>query len=354
MGLSKKNSTTKVDDFFAIDIGASSVKVLQLKRKGSNWAVVGMASEPINRSIISDKVIQSSEKLSDAIALAVKKAKIKTKAAYTSIFSSQVTIKTFTIPHNLSLVEQEDFVALEARNYIPIPAEETVMDYEVLGPADEQNYIKILLVATKIDQHQVLVESVQNAGFDLKVMDVDHFTINRAMNYLIAKNPLKYEDTIEVLIDLGHEFTNIYVISEGKIIFNREQSFGMKQLTEEISRNTGVSISEAEAILVKGSNDETISQIIASFRSEAAQQINRLIQIFFADSSHNRVHRVWLSGGGASMPDLTSEVSDSCGVPTYIVNQFDGFETPKGLDAKQLQKLAPNFLNAFGLSIRED
>lgn len=349
-----KPKTVKNDDFFSIDIGASSVKVLQLRKKNSNWHIVGMGTSPVNRSVVADKVLLNVEKLSEAIKQAVDNATIKSKTAYAALSNSQTISKVFNIPSNLTLVEEEDFVQHEARNHIP-DTDEMRMDYEVLGVGQEDNTTKIHLVATKADQHQLLVDAVTGAGFDLKVMDIDDLAVVRAANYLIQKNPLtNSEEPNEILVDLGHDFTTIYAIRNGNCVFKRDQNFGMKQLIEEISRHAGIPTQEAEKILSQGSGSENIDQTLGQFRNETANQINRLIQLFFADSSHNRVHRIWLSGGGALMLGLTTEVADLTGVPTYTVNPFDGFELAKHLDPQTINRLAPTYLVAFGLSIRED
>lgn len=353
MGLFKTKSV-KNDDYFSIDIGASSVKVLQLRKKNSNWHIVGMGTSQVNRSVVADKVLLNVEKLSEAIKEAVDNANIKSKTAYAALSNSQTISKIFNIPSNLTLIEQEDFVQHEARNHIP-DTEEMRMDYEVLGEGQEDNTTKIHLIAAKADQHQLLVDAVTGAGFDLKIMDVDDLAVIRAANYLIQKNPLtNAEEPNEILVDLGHDFTTIYAIRNGVCVFKRDQNFGMKQLIEEISRHAGIPTQEAEKILSQESGSESLDQTLGQFRNETANQINRLIQLFFADSSHNRVHRIWLSGGGALMSGLTTEVSDLTGVPTYTVNPFEGFELAKHLNAHTINRLAPTYLVAFGLSIRED
>lgn len=346
--------TAKADEFFAIDVGASSVKVLQLRRKSEQWSVVGLGTSVINRAVMADKTLLDVGKLADAISQAVETARIKTKTAYTALPASQTISKTFNIPSGMSIIEEEDFVALEAQNHIPERPEQLRLDYEVVGVGENQTS-KIHLVATKIDQFQMLVDSVTAAGFDLKVVDVDNLAIVRAINHIIQRNPLaNVEDPIEILVDLGHEFTNIFALWQGRCVFTREQNFGMKQLVEEISRFAGISIAEAENVLVQGSETDHLQQIMAQFRSETANQVNRLIQHFFVDSSHNRVHRIWLSGGGSVMQGLTQEVAEMTGVPTYKVDPFSGLELPKQLDPIFAQRIAPTFLTAFGLAIRED
>lgn len=355
MGLFTSKSA-KSKEFFAVDIGASSVKVLQLKHKGGHWAVAGIGQSPINSSVVSNKNVVNAVGLAQAISQAVETAKIKAKSVYTALPASQTISATFTIPGDLNVIEQENFVELEAKNYTPFPLEEMRMDYEVLGVSEsDANVLNVHLVATKIDQFQTVVDAFSNADLEVEVMDVDSLAIVRGLNYLIAKHPLaNVEDPTEVLIDLGHEFTNIFVLNKGKAIYTREQNFGMKQLVEEVSRSAGIKAEEAERQIIGNSVPKHLQSVVQQFRSETANQVNRLIQMFFAGSSFNRVHRIWLAGGGAGMSDLPQEVAELTGVPTHTVDLFEGVDVPKQFDPLLVQKLGPTFLTAFGLAIRED
>ena len=357
----KTNGKNK--DFFALDIGSSSVKVLQLSGKNGQWTIQGIGHSPITRAVVADKSIVDNVGLAAAIEKAVQQAKIKTKHAYAAIPAAQTTSKTITIPANLSVLEQEDFVQLEAQNHIPFPIDEVRMDFEVLDKskagsktAGSDETDTILLVATKIDQLQNRVDAITSADIQVDVMDVDQFAIERAMKYIIGQSPLtNVEDPIEVVIDLGHEFTVLHVLHEGRAIYNREQNFGMKQLTDEVGRRFGLSMEQTQiGISKKQLPEEFQKDILPSFRSEVAGQVNRLIQFFFAGTSFNRVHRIWVLGGGAALDGLAEEISEVTGVPTRIVNPLEHLNTSKNVDTQYIHDMGSAFLTAFGLAIRED
>lgn len=351
----KKNS--KNQDFFALDIGASAVRVLQIIKKGGQWVVMGAGQAPITRNVVADKSILDTTALAKAIDMATKSARIKSKNVYASMPSSQATIETINIPADLDEMEREDYVSVEASNHIPFPVEDVRMDFDVIGKSEaDDELLEVMLVAAKSDHFQMMVDSIREADLNVEVMDVDELAIERAMGFIIDKHPIpNTNDPLEVVIDLGHEFTTIHVLNDGKSIYNREQQFGMKQLIDEISRKFEVSTPEAiQGIRNANLGDEFKNEMLPQFRNDVAGQINRLIQFFFAATSYNRVHRIWVCGGGAGLPGVAEEVAELTGVQTRILNPLSDVQINKGVDLNYVKHNGSSFLSAFGLAIRED
>lgn len=352
---SKKN--TKNKDFFALDIGASAVRVLQMTKKGSQWVVLSAGQAPISRNVVADKSIVDTSGLAKAIDMAAKSARIKAKHVYAAMPSSQATIKNINIPKDLDEIEREDYVSVEAGNHIPFPVEDVRMDFDIIGTSKaDDELLEVMLVAAKKDHFQIMVDAVNEADYKVEVMDVDELAIERAMSFIIDKHQLpNVNDALEVVIDLGHEFTTIYVLHNGKSIYNREQQFGMKQLIDEASRTLELSANEVlQGIRNNSLGDEFNKELLAQFKSDVAGQINRLIQFFFAATSFNRVHRIWICGGGAGLPNITDEVAELTGVPTRVLNPLAEVELNKGIDPNYINHNGSSFLAAFGLAIRED
>lgn len=348
-------------ELFALDIGSSSVKVLHMSRDGGGWRILGVGHSPINRAVVADKSVVDVEGLAAAIEKAVQEADIRAKSVIAAMPAGQASTKIINMPSDLNEVEQENFIQLEAPNHIPFPLDEVRMDFEILGvsPTDSSVW-DTQIVAVKIEAFQSRVDAVEAAGFQVQVMDVDEFAIERAMRYVIAQNPQPagVTDPIEVLVDIGHEFTILHVIKDGRSIYTREQNFGMKQLTDEVSRRFGLSVVDAQKAMAQGESsglpEEYTTEILPQFRGEVASQINRLVQFFFASSSYNRVHRIWISGGGGGLAGVTKEIMDTTGVKTFVINPLSFATNASALDQTYIQTMGSGFLTAFGLAIRED
>ena len=368
MAISLKK-TGKTKDFFALDIGSSSVKVIQLQAHGSGsrraWTVTGLGQAPINRSIVSDKNVVNAEGLGQAIEAALRAAGIRSKTAWTTLPKSQAVSKVFSIPSGLSVLEQEDQVALEAANHIPFPLDTVSYDHEILGLAKDpatgatnSEALDVLFVAAKAENVENLSNALTESGYEIEVLDVDDLAVERGMRWLISQTPLGgVEDPIEAVIDLGHEVAIIHVLQDGRTIYSREQPFGMKHLTDEAGKRYGLSAEKVEAALAQEGGrggdvpEDFESEVVAPFRSEVANTVNRMIQYFFASTSYNRVHRIWLVGGGAGLNGVVQEVADATGVPTRVANPFEHLNTGGGISAQDVHRWGPAYLQVFGLAI---
>ena len=368
MALSLKK-TGKTKDVFALDIGSSSVKVIQMTPHGNGrkrtWTLTGVGQSPINRSIVADKTVVNAVALGQAIEAALRSAGIRSKTAWTALPKAQSVSKIFSIPSGLGILEQEDQVAVEAVNHIPFPLETVRYDHEILGQAKDpgtgevsHDAVEVLFVAAKSENVDTLVGSLSETGIDVELLDVDELAIERGMRWMIDQNPLGgVDDPIEAVIDLGHEVTVIHVLQNGRSIYTREQSFGMKHLTDEAGKRYGLKAEKVEDILSGRAAEDTSlpdnfeQDVVAPFRSEVANTVNRMIQFFFASTSFNRVHRIWLLGGGAGLSGVVQEVADATGVPTRLANPFEHVQVAGKIDAQQLQSVGPCFLQAFGIAI---
>ncbi|MEC9328625.1 MAG: pilus assembly protein PilM, partial [Pseudomonadota bacterium] len=85
----------------AVDIGTSSVKVLELDRRGSSYRVGQFAIEPLPRNAVVERGISDVEAVSGAVRQAIKRSKCKRKPAIVAIASSHVVSRTVQIPVGL-------------------------------------------------------------------------------------------------------------------------------------------------------------------------------------------------------------------------------------------------------------
>ena len=361
MGLLKANMAKKEN--FAIDIGSSSVKVLQMERTAGGrggWSILGIGHSPISRAVVADKSVVDIEALAVAIEQAVAKARIRSRTAIAAMPVSQATRKTIQMPNDLTEIEQENFMEVEAPNHIPFALDEVRMDFEILGVNESDSKSNdVQLVAVKTEAMQQRLDALSAANISVNIMDVDEFAIERAMRFVTSQNPLtESSEHIEVLVDIGHEFSVLYVLKDGRNIYTREQNFGMKQLTDEVSRRFGLLGPEAQSQLSLASNStlppEYHNDVLPQFRSEVASQINRLIQYFFAATSYNRVSRIWVSGGGGGLSNISEEVHDLTGVKTHVINPLSYAQLENGVDPAYVQAMGASFLTAFGLAMREN
>lgn len=342
---------------FSLEFGANTIKYLQMivpqkEQTHKPIVILNAGTSVLDKTLFSDKNIINVEKLSLGLKSIWENKHLKEKHVYCVIPASQTISAQFTIPSYLDILEQENLVYLESKNYIPYPPEEMKMDFEILGPnSTDSNLLNVHLVATKTDYYQTFIDSMTMANLIPEVMDTDILANERALLFLTKQNPL-LQDGYEILTDIGHEYTSFSVLYQQKFIYTREINFGMKQLIDELSIQFNINHLDIFSLFNMTVIPDKYQDIFQQFKKEIVRQIDRQIQLFFANSSHNnKIKRIWLSGGGACLSKIDTDVSGYFNTPTLIANPFLFVQFDKNT-AKDLIRQGPQFLTLFGLSLR--
>jgi type IV pilus assembly protein PilM len=291
----------------------------------------------------------------DAIKRVVKRSGSKTRHAAAAVAGSAVITKTISMPANLSDTEMESQIQLEADQYIPYPLEEVNLDFQVLGPSEnDPSRVDVLLAASRSENVDVRVAAIKLGGLDAKVIDVEIFAMENAFSLVAAQLPERGVDKTVAVIDVGATMTTLNVLHDLKtMLYTREQIFGGKQLTEEIQRRYGLSYEEAGMAKRQGGlPDNYVSEVLEPFKDAMAQQVSRSLQFFFSASQYTSVDQIVLAGGSASIPGVDELIEAKLGVPTIVANPFTNMSIAPRIKAQVLSNDAPALMIASGLALR--
>jgi type IV pilus assembly protein PilM len=336
-----------------VDISSTAVKLLQLSRSGDRYRVEHYAVEPLPPNAVVEKNIVEVEAVGDAIRRAVARSGSKAKFAAAAVAGSAVITKIIPMPGDLDEDELESQVELEAVNYIPYPIEEVNLDFEVLGPMPgNADMAQVLLAASRSENVETRASALELGGLSARVMDVEAFAIENAFA-LVADTLRVPRDGIIALVDIGATMTTLNILRGGRGIYNREQVFGGKQLTDEVMRRYGLSYEEAGLAKRQGGLPESYDiEVLEPFKEALVQQVSRLLQFFYAGSEFNRVDQVVLAGGCASIPGIADMVEEQLGVPTVVANPLAQMTLCPRVQAHALAQDAPALMIACGLAMR--
>ena len=346
----KKKSTP----LLGIDISATAIKLLELSRSGSRYRVESYAVEPLPANSVVEKTITDIEAVGEAIARAVKKSGTRTRHAAAAVAGSSVITKIISMPNNLSDDEMENQIQVEADQYIPFPLEEVAMDFEVIGPSeDNPDQVDVLLAASRGDNVDSCVGVLELAGLTAKVIDVEAFAIENTINMMAMDLFNGAVDKVIAVADVGSAITTFSVMENMKTIYSREQTFGGGQLTEDIQRRYGLSYEEAgQAKRQGGLPDNYVPEVLEPFKESMAQQISRAQQFFYSSSQISNIDHLILAGGCASISGIAELMETKIGVPTIIANPFANMAVSSRIPTQQLSNDAPAMMIACGLALR--
>lgn len=337
-----------------LDISSTAVKLLELSKSGDRYRVESYAVEALPPNAVVERKITDLEAVGEAIKKAVKRSGAKSRLAAAAVAGSAVITKHITMPASLSEREMEDQIELEADQYIPYPLEEVNLDFEVLGPTEnDPDQVEVLLAASRSEHVDERVAAIELGGLKPKIIDVEAYAMENAFALLAPRLPDQGVGLTVAIADIGSTMTTLNVIHDLKTIYTREQVFGGKQLTEEIQRRYGLSYEEAGMAKRQGGlPDNYLPEVLEPFRESMVQQISRSLQFFFSSSQHNAVDHILLAGGSAMVPDIAELVSERLDIPATVANPFADMSLASRVRSQSLNNDAPALMIACGLAMR--
>ncbi len=337
-----------------LDISSTAIKLLELGQNGDRMRVESYAVEPLPANSVIEKNIADVEAVGEAIKRAVKRSASRTKLAAVAVAGSAVITKIIAMPASLTEDEMEQQIELEADQYIPYPLEEVNLDFEVIGPSEnDPERIDVLLAASRSENVDIRIAAIELAGLKAKIVDVEAYAMENAFSLLIPQLPEQGIDQTIAVIDIGATMTTLNVMHDRKTIYTREQVFGGKQLTEEIQRRYGLSYEEAGMAKRQGGlPDNYIPEVLEPFKDAMTQQVSRSLQFFYGSSQYNNVDHIVLAGGSAMIPGIDEMIANKLGVHTSVANPFTNMTLASRVKAQSLSNDAPALMIAAGLAMR--
>lgn len=338
-----------------LDISSSAVKLVELAEAGANqFRLERYAIEPLPRDAVTDGNIASLEAVAESIRRAWRRLGSSTKQVALALPAAAVITKKITLPAGLRELEMEIQVESEANQYIPFAIEEVNLDYQVLGPAGTgADEVEVLIAASRKEKVEDRVAAVEAAGLRAVVMDVESFASQSAFDLVKRRLPEAGKGKVVALVDIGAQMMKVTVLRDDNVLYSREQAFGGNQLTQDISRNYGMSTEEAEAAKRSNSLPENYEHdLLRPFSESVALEISRALQFFFTSTQFNQVDHIVLSGGCAVIPGIDQVVAGRTQVTTEVANPFVGMNLSSRIRPKNLAADAPALLVACGLALR--
>ena len=342
----------KKKEVIGIDIGSSSVKLVQLKEQKGDWQLVNVGILPLPTEAIVDNTLMDSSAIVEAVKSLVTSLKIKVKEVACSISGNAVIIRKIKLP-SMPPEELEDQIRWEAEQYIPFDINDVNIDFQILDPdLDDPSRMNVLLVASKKEIINDYVNVFAESGLKLMIVDVDSFAVQNI--YELNYEPAPEE--VVALINVGASILNLNVVKGGVSLFTRDVQMGGNLYTEEIQKQFGLSGDEAEQVKVTGeyADQARLQEVIARVNETLSVEIRRSLDFYNTTSGgEGKIATVFLSGGGAKTAQLAETVEGKLGIPVAMLDPLRRIAaSEKEFDPDYLQEIGPLVTVALGLATR--
>ena len=349
------------EPLLGIDIGSSSVKIVELSKSGTEIKVQSAGTFPLPPNTIVEGRIDNVEALALTLQRAIQKLRTKAKHVAIAVPGSAVITRVLEMPAGLSDNEMESQLLLEAEQYIPYSLDEVAIDFAVLDTdSDEednedeeaQRRTKVLLVACRKESTDALLALIEGADLEAKIIDVEPFCLERVYP-LLAEQLEEDSDSLIAVVDCGATNLRVNVLDKGSTVYSREELFGTRQLNEEIQRRYGLSHEEALTAEREGGLPGDYEQeVLVPFRESLIQQISRSLQFFYSSTSYSHVDGIILGGGIIAQPEIVRLTEAKIELPVVAANPFSHMQLGPRVDKRALKEIAPSLLIATGLALR--
>jgi type IV pilus assembly protein PilM len=343
----------KQEQFLALDIGSSSIKVLCLEVNGNEAPRLKIAAiAPLAAGAVTNNAISKPEVVSNTLKTLLETNEISaTKVAFSlpgpAVFTKKITLTSSKLEAFLENIQ------FEAANYIPHKIEAVHLDYQVL-PSSTAGSSDIILVAAKNEVVLSFVDAIEQAGLEPAIGDVDYFAMENAfeLNY-----PEAIKQTV-ALVDIGSRYSGVNILQDGRSLFTGDVGVGGRTFTDALCESLSMQVKQAEdakfgkipdgfdAALVAESLERTCEHVVG--------EIQRQISFFWNASGTDRpIEAIYLAGGASGLSGLVEELRAKAGITVDKIEPFKKINTKSGFDPEYLKEIDSQMVVCVGLALRK-
>lgn len=358
------SSNQSSDSALGIDIGSSSIKVVQLRKKKGKAILEtygALSLGPYGKVEIGKAVSLPVPDVVKALTDAMKESNVTTSFGTISIPTASSLIFTISLPASLTEEQLKSVVPLEARKFIPVPISEVTLDWFAIPQEAEafeddamhtkvkspDSKIEVLVVAIHNDTLIRYQEILKKTGIHSDSFEMEIFSsIRSSFGHDLA--PV-------LLMDFGAAKTKLSIVEAGVVRLFHVVNRGSQDISSNIATSTGVSFEEAEKLKRSVGLDEKENKDVAGIARLSIDYIfseTNSVVLAFEKKYNKNISKVVLTGGGSLLKGLLPYANLSFHTEVFYSNPFSKTEAPAFLQPV-LEVSGPEFAVAVGLALRQ-
>ena len=299
-----------VNDFFGLDIGTSSVRVVQLTNNNGPRQLLKYAMAPIDGKLAMSDSKADRQKVADKLREIISQSQITTKNVAVGIPSSRV-FTTVVDLERLSPSELAKTIKFQADSLIPTPVSESKIDWAMIGDSPKDpNKVEVLLSSVGNDFIEGRLDLLESIGLNVVAFEPDNLAITRAVLAPETTEP-------QMVIDIGSKSTDIVITMNGSPRLTRAIPTGSDAIIKSAVQNLNIDENQAQEFVFKFGLSEQklegqVHNAIIGTVDVLMGDIDKSIKFFQARYKDIKLERIVMTGGASALPEF----------PLYIANKF--------------------------------
>lgn len=297
-----------VSEFFGLDIGTTSLRVVQLSR---NKQLVTYGMEPIEAKVALSDSKADQQKLATAIQQVITKANISTKNVAVGLSSSRVFTTVVDI-ERLSPAELEKTIHYQADSIIPTPLAESKIDFAVIGdsPADS-NKVEVLISSVSNEFAEGRLDLLESIGLNVIAFEPDNLALTRSLLLPTNTSP-------QMVLDIGNKSTDLVINMNGAPRLTRSIPTGAEAVVRAAQQNLNIDDKQASEFVFKFglSQNKLEGQVYHAIINTVdllVTDIAKSIKFFETRYNGTKIERIVMTGAASALPEF----------PLHIANKFN-------------------------------
>lgn len=362
------------NDILSIDIGYANFKVVHVrKRQGNILKILNFRIENTPAGCIKNGIISDIEGIAVNIKKVITEQNMNEKNVKIVISAgSNILSKVIFIP-KIDARKVEERIRAEISNQVSVELQTHKLFYRVIeGPFDSIDYIKVLVTVVPNSIVDNYIKLINILNFKPVSIEIPFSSVARFFNAgvrICTKEERFYKyferEYIDLdkrptaVADLGSETTNLSILNNGALEFNRIILTGGRHLDEIIAGRLVIKRESAEqykrmhGIVDKLHLGDEIERIVdesvREYFVELLTTIKRSLEFYVNRCGGQRIERLLFIGGGSGLKGLKKFSEEILGIPVYTVDlmEFGNIEFEDNLSKSKVRFL----VNALGIAI---
>ncbi len=343
-----------------LDIGADSVKMLQVEPVGNHVSVIASGRMPIPEEARGNPAMHIAA-ATDLVRQMLQTHPFVGKKIVACLPREIVHIKNVRLPL-IPAAELSAAVEFEARNIFPFDVEQATMRYVLAGEVRQGTDVRqeVIALAAQNEHVDQFVEQLHRSGGAIESLEIEPFALHRCYERYIRRRD--DEQDVFVLVDIGLRRTQVIVCRGRDISFFKSIEIGGGHFNAAVSRKLGISIPEARALRRRmcttaspqDRRDSVTRSVFDATRvqmEDFSRELAMCLRYYLVTFRGHRPRVVRLVGGEANDPQLLAAVQSTAGIPVEVARPLLSADTTR-MRPVDRQGSMSEWATAFGLALR--
>lgn len=339
-------------EFFGLDIGTHSIKVVEARRRGDKPEVRNLASVTNTINFLEDSSEAAMKQLAELIKQARSAAHISTVNCVAALPETPVFSRLISVP-KVDPDKLEEAVHWELKTLIPVPLDEVNIAFLEIGekqtPAGVM--LDIYVAAAPKSFTERFIKLAELAGINLIALETESLANTRSV--MLSKPAADV-----FIVDFGATSTDFVLARNGVPVFTQTISTGSDAFTKSIAGDYGIDLQRAEQYKRAYGLDQTagegkIAKSIDPIMQIVSAEIGKIITYVQQRLGELQSPQMVITGDGAALLGLPEYLTAKLGITTTRFNLANHLQLPGNLKAEAETTGLSGYSIAVGLAVKD-